>query len=387
MPSSFVGRQRGPAGDHRSQLVPDTGDDHLEQMHRREQQQPGRGDEVQRARRLAPAEKIDPARPYRIEARRHRHAGHHHQRQQHEDHRQVGDVLQHVVALGRVAGRVLETQVVFDRAADAAQLAARGQQIARQVAAGERVQQVGDAVDDEHPGKEEVPMARHRQPLRPRHRGPTRKAARARLAIRLRHTEHAGGLPRVPCERGRADRAGRRVLDPDRQPRRARVGVIAPVQRRVRVEDVQTTHQQDRQADDVDPMHHAHGQAVAVEAAGGWHRRCGHGVWIHRRLRKRVCICVGDGGSNLQGAGNQPHRPRRLLSTVVPQGQRATVCQQGQQCSLCGPPAPCSRRLLVGSKRPFKALAHCLGHARRTSVRRQTFRVYSKSQRTRPSRS
>ena len=149
-------------------------DDDLEQVDGGERQQPGSGDEVQRARRLTAAEQIDPAGVDRVQPRRHRQPGHDQQRQQAEDHEQVGQVLQHVVAAGGVTARMPEQQVVLDRiAADAAQFGQRGQQVACQMAAEQRVEQVRDAVDDEDPGKEEVPTACRRQPLATRARWPS----------------------------------------------------------------------------------------------------------------------------------------------------------------------------------------------------------------------
>ena len=52
----------------------------------------------------------------RIEPRRHRQAHQHDQRQQHEDDDEIGELLQHVVALRGLAGRMPEAQVVADRA-------------------------------------------------------------------------------------------------------------------------------------------------------------------------------------------------------------------------------------------------------------------------------
>ena len=49
------------AGDHRAQVVPESGDDHLEHVDQHERDQQPRDDEMDRARRLASAEPVDPA--------------------------------------------------------------------------------------------------------------------------------------------------------------------------------------------------------------------------------------------------------------------------------------------------------------------------------------
>ena len=74
------------AGDHRADLVQRPGEDHHDQVHDDEQHQEPGGDEVDRARRLPPAEQVEQPRPGRVHRRRHGQPGQHHHRDQHEEH-------------------------------------------------------------------------------------------------------------------------------------------------------------------------------------------------------------------------------------------------------------------------------------------------------------
>src|SRR5258706_6854359 len=101
-----------PARDHRSQVVPEPGDDHFEYVDQDEADQEPCGDEVKRARRLPAAEEIHPARHDRVRPWRHRNAHQDQERQHDEDDREVGELLQDVVFLRRLDLRMAEAHVV-----------------------------------------------------------------------------------------------------------------------------------------------------------------------------------------------------------------------------------------------------------------------------------
>ena len=95
--------------------TPDSSD--LDDVDQHEEHQQIGGDEVDRARRLASAEQVEQERQRGGDRRRHGQPGEHHRRQQHEDHHEVGELLQHVVALGGLAARMTQPQMIPDVAA------------------------------------------------------------------------------------------------------------------------------------------------------------------------------------------------------------------------------------------------------------------------------
>ena len=142
------------------------------------------------------------------------------------------------------------------------------------MAAADRPDEVREAVQHEDPREEEMPRARHRQPAVVGNRDPPRKA-RAAYA-RRRGPSTTPSTPVVSNSRPNTrvtpcmPPLGRHARADLEHRRRARVRRLAPVERRMRVEDVEPAHQQDRQRDDVDPVHDAHRQRVAVvEVAAG----------------------------------------------------------------------------------------------------------------------
>src|SRR5207248_7115395 len=126
---------------------------------------------------LPTAEHIDPTWNKRVDARRHRHAHQKNQWKQYEYHHQVGDLLQHVIALRRLSLRVAEAQMIEEGPADGAYVVAIGRKIAREVPARDRIREITDAVDYEYPGEEKMPSSRHRQPAFVGDRHPGRETA------------------------------------------------------------------------------------------------------------------------------------------------------------------------------------------------------------------
>ena len=107
---------------------------------------------------------------------------------QHEDDAEIGELLQHVVALAppRPFGK-RNIRCSQDGAADAAKSAPRRHDLAPN-AGRETVDEIERAVDDEEPGEEEVPAPAGGEILVARERGPIRKAARADAFVLRRPT-------------------------------------------------------------------------------------------------------------------------------------------------------------------------------------------------------
>ena len=128
-------------------------------------------------------------------------------RQEQEDHREVGELLQHVVALGGLAARAAKAEMVPDVARDVARpkLIGARREIAPEMTAEETEQEIDRAVEDEHPRHQEMPVACERE-VRAERR-PFRKRAGARPAVGvIGHAEDAGGVDRIVADARGADR-------------------------------------------------------------------------------------------------------------------------------------------------------------------------------------
>ena len=150
---------RKAPGDHAAQLIEHTTDQHFEQVDGDEDDESHRGDEVDRARRLPTADQADQPAEHRIQMRRHRQPHQHDHRRQDINHDDVGELLQDVVAQRFLAHRMLETQVVDDRAAKAAPVALGRQKIAAGVVREPCIQQKTNPVEHQYPREEEMPTA------------------------------------------------------------------------------------------------------------------------------------------------------------------------------------------------------------------------------------
>ena len=96
-------------------------------------------DEMDRARRLPPAENLEEYRIARIHRRRHRQPGQDHDRAEDERDDEIGQLLDDVVALGLFALGKAQPQMIPERARDMARSSfARRHEIARQMAADDR---------------------------------------------------------------------------------------------------------------------------------------------------------------------------------------------------------------------------------------------------------
>ena len=232
-----------------------------------EHEQPG-GDEVDRARRLPAAEEVEQPGPGGVHARRHGEAGQDHDRDQDQQHREVGELLQHVVAPRGLPLGEVQRGVVLDVAPEApgAKLGRiPRQQVAAQVAVNHAQEAVGEDAGGEDPGEGQVPAPRLRQVVP---RGDRRPAREGIEPLGPEHAARAKGLP-----------ADAQVAVPvrvaDLEPGRIEVGaVLAPVEPRVGVEDHQPAHQEDDERHHGHPMPDPGGKAVpphqlAAERARG----------------------------------------------------------------------------------------------------------------------
>src|SRR5579872_3993975 len=109
------------------------------------------------ARRLAPAEEGKKLRHCGVDARRHCEARQDDERKQHEHHREIGELLEHIVALRGFPAREAKAQMIEDVGADMAKLREARQKVAPEMAARQAEDQIGKAVCYEEPGEEEMP--------------------------------------------------------------------------------------------------------------------------------------------------------------------------------------------------------------------------------------
>jgi hypothetical protein len=132
-----------------------------------------------------------------------------------------------------------------------------------------------------------VPAPPHRQPARPRHGKPGRKAAHCGRAIAVfGDTQYARGVEFVVADTGSADEVSRRILmGLQRQQLLALVGSIAPGKTRVRVEYLQPAEEHQCQCDDVDPVHDPDRQGMPVDQLPRWCQR-----FRHRRRYRRIQV-------------------------------------------------------------------------------------------------
>ena len=136
-------------------------------------------------------------------------------------------------------------------------------------------QPVDQAVDNEHPGEEEVPVAAVGQVAvagqgRPGGEGDGFLSARlARIA------QDAGGVEFGRSDPGDANRPVALLLGGHRHPGVGEGRLLAPVESRMGAEDVEPAHQQQGQRQRIDPVGQAGHRGVAVDQHLGG---LGHGV-------------------------------------------------------------------------------------------------------------
>jgi hypothetical protein len=109
------------------------------------------GREVQGPRRLAPTEEVEQPRRGGCDRRRHRQAREHDERRESQHDPDVGELLQDVVSRAAMES---QPQVIAQRARQLTEIVSRRHQIATDAPAGEQMEAIDQAVDDEHPREE-----------------------------------------------------------------------------------------------------------------------------------------------------------------------------------------------------------------------------------------
>src|SRR5215471_5852562 len=118
---------------------------------------PACGDEVDGARRLPAAKHIEKDREGGVHRWRHGKPGEEHERQKNERDDEIGELLQDVIAFGLLAFREVESDMFANRGADMLEVAAGRGEIAPKMPAAKAPYEISDAVEQEEPGKEEMP--------------------------------------------------------------------------------------------------------------------------------------------------------------------------------------------------------------------------------------
>src|SRR6185312_88513 len=169
------------------------------------------------------------------------------------------------VTLGCLAPRMLQLDVLDDRAGNGSKVLCGGPQVPLDMAARETPCQVKGAVQHQHPGKEEMPVPGIRQVRIAWQCQPIRPGARGLLTLFPRDTEDAGGVESQWADDGTtAETHGR--LDGFQRHERL-VGVspgLTPVEPWVRVEDVEPAADEDEDRQRIDPMGQANRPGMAV---------------------------------------------------------------------------------------------------------------------------
>src|SRR5439155_18334948 len=188
----------------------------------------------------------------------------------HENDRHVRELLEDVVAVGGTSVTEAEEEVVAEGAPDRAELGPARHEIALQMPPQDGVAGERDPVEHEGPGKEKVPAAPHRQPLMAREGRPVRKAA----VLDPEHPvaggpQDAGGV-KIAAKHARDALEGspRHPLGAHGEDRSLPVRPLAPVERGMRVENLKAAQDQDRHAEDGDPMAQTGGKPMAVHEQG-----------------------------------------------------------------------------------------------------------------------
>src|SRR5258707_8543013 len=91
-----------------------------------------------------------------------------------------------------------------------------------------------------------------------RDRDPAREGTRRDLTVLIREAEHACRVEGMPEDRRFSDEAVLCLAGHDRYGRMVKIGALADIERRMGVEDLQSAQQEERKADDIDPMRYTH---------------------------------------------------------------------------------------------------------------------------------
>src|SRR5262249_58895424 len=129
--------------------------------------------------------------------------------------------------------------MIEQRLADVSQRGPRRQEILPNVSRGQAVDQIGETVHNEQPGKQEVPAASDGKVLAAGQGRPTRKCAWRVSAGNLGHAQDTGGREISARELGDADKACVPLYRSNRQDGVIEVRLLADVEGRVSIEHLQ----------------------------------------------------------------------------------------------------------------------------------------------------
>src|SRR5882757_10842957 len=103
-----------------------------------------------------------------------------------------------------------------------------------------------------------MPAPPRREILVARDGDPAREGTPRDLPVLARRAEHACRVECMAEDHRFSDEAALRLACQDRQGWMVEIGAFADIERRMGVEDLQPAHQEEREADDIDPMRDAH---------------------------------------------------------------------------------------------------------------------------------
>src|ERR1700730_2596625 len=115
-------------------------------MHDDEEHEARCGDEVDQPCRLTPSEKREKLRHRAVDGGRHGKAGKNHEREQHKDDQEIGELLQHIVSLRRRTAREVQAQMCYDLSPDMAELRTAGEKIPAEMPARNAPDEIDEAI-------------------------------------------------------------------------------------------------------------------------------------------------------------------------------------------------------------------------------------------------
>ena len=126
---------------------------------------------------------------------------------------------------------------------------------------------ISEAIQHQEPSEKEVPTPPGREVLVARDGDPAWKGARRDLPGFPGGAEHACRVEGLAEHHHLTDKSVLGLARPNRQRWAVEIGAIANIERRMRIEDLQPAHQEERETHGVDPMRDAHEPGMTVVPA------------------------------------------------------------------------------------------------------------------------
>src|SRR4029077_756640 len=172
-----------PSGHHGTDVVEESRQDYLQYVNDDKPDEGKTGDKVNGPRRLPSTEDREQPRERRIDRWRHCQARQDDQRRHHKQNPYIGQFLQDIVSLGFITFGMPEDNVIFDSLANVTQVLAARSQVARDMSADQCIGREEQAIDNEEPGEEHVPLPSHRQISGARNGSPSREGTARAIRI------------------------------------------------------------------------------------------------------------------------------------------------------------------------------------------------------------